>query len=186
VHAPNGASSSYAVFHSTIVSSYRGGVFPPPTPPVSAPFRPPSPSVFSLLSSFSSPLASHVPIPVLHLSTVGPRVQSQVDPSGRTPSFHWSVVPLNDAALASPVGQAAPSGPALAAPVLTLGPGDLAPDAAYRFTLAVGTFLGASATSSVDVSVASAPLPSVSAPPPLHCLTPWAQLAAPCTCTQTL
>ena len=86
-----------------------------------------------------------------------------MDPSGRSPAFHWSVSPQNDVAQGAPLSLAPPNATSLAAPVLRVGQADLAPGARFRFKVAVGTFLGASATASVEVEVADAPLPSVRA-----------------------
>lgn len=85
----------------------------------------------------------------------------QVDPSGRSPAFRWSVTALNEAAQGASLSLAPPNATSLSAPVLRVGQADMAPGARFRFTVAVGTFLGASATASVDLEVADAPLPSV-------------------------
>ena len=108
--------------------------------------------------------------PVIRLS--GPSVASPcvpvvvdasgtVDPTGRQPRFSWDVTPLNDAATSSPyAGNAAfVNALAVGAKALRLAVGDLLPHATVNFRVTVTNFLGASAFTTLNVTVAESALP---------------------------
>jgi hypothetical protein len=85
-----------------------------------------------------------------------------MDPSGRTPTFRWSILALNDAASnTSAVALLQDGTPNSASAVVVLAAGVMAPLAQYRFTLTVSSYLGGVATASVVVSVADLALPEV-------------------------